>query len=139
MKQPLTVLVCGVLAIGGAGCGSSSSGSTTAPTVTRTTETFNGTVAVRGSAFNTFTVATTGTTEATLTAAGPPSTIVVGFSIGTASNGACTPIAGADITTPAGTAPQLSGVTSSGSLCVQVRDIGNQTAPITYTVSVTHP
>jgi len=37
------------------------------------------------------------------------------------------------------TTAQLSGTTSAGTLCVQVYDIGNQTAPVSYTVTVTHP
>ncbi len=35
--------------------------------------------------------------------------------------------------------PQLSGVSTAGTLCVNVYDIGNQTAPVTYTVTVAHP
>jgi hypothetical protein len=47
--------------------------------------------------------------------------------------------AGASASTPAGTSPQLSGTVSPGMLCVEVRDLGNQAAPVTYTVAVTHP
>jgi hypothetical protein len=43
------------------------------------------------------------------------------------------------VNTPAGTSAQLAGLTTAGTLCVQVRDIGNQTAPVTYNVTVLHP
>ena len=132
------VAVCAALILGIAACGNDSS-STTTPTVPRTTDTFSGTVAVGGSAFNSFRVGATGTTEVTLIAAGPPSSIVVGLSIGTVSDSGCTPVAGASVNTAAGSTAQLAGVTSSGTLCVQLRDIGNQTTPITYSVSVLHP
>lgn len=132
------VVVAAMLALFAAACGNNSS-STTTPTVVRTTDTFSGTVAVGGNAFNSFRVAATGTTEVTLTAAGPPSTVVVGLAIGTVDDAGCTPVAGGAINTAAGGSAQLAGVTSPGSLCVQVRDIGNQTGPITYSVSVLHP
>lgn len=114
---------------------------TTAPaTVTRTTDTITGTVPVRGSDFRSFPVAQTGQVDATLTAAGPPSTIVMGLAIGTLdASSTCAPFAGGSTNVAAGTAAQLSGTVSPGTLCVQVRDVGNQTAPVTYTVTVTHP
>jgi hypothetical protein len=134
-----SAVVCAVVAaLFAAGCGSDAS-TTTAPTVTRTTETFSGTVAVGGSAFNSFRVAATGVTEVTLTTAGPPATIVMGLAIGTVDDAGCTRLTGAAINTAAGSTAQLAGLTTSGTLCVQVRDIGNQTAAVSYTVSVLHP
>jgi hypothetical protein len=120
-----------------AGCGNDAS--TTTPSDTRTTESFSGTVPVGGSAFNSFRVSATGTTEVTLTAAGPPATIVMGVALGTVDDSGCTRLAGASVNTPAGTSAQLAGLTTAGTLCVQVRDIGNQTAPVTYNVTVLHP
>ena len=121
-------------------CGGTDTSSTpTTPSVPRTTETFTNTVPVGGSAFNSFRVAATGVTEATLTAAGPPATIVMGLAIGTVSDAGCTRLTGASVNTAAGTTAQLSGLTTPGTLCVQVRDVGNQTDGVTYSVSVTHP
>jgi hypothetical protein len=131
----------GLLMLGAAACGGGNnppSGVTT-PTVTRTTDTFSGTVQVGASAFHSFRVAQTGTTEVTLTAASPPATVMMGVAIGTVDDAGCTRLTGASLNTPAGSVPQLAGVTSSGTLCVQIRDIGNQTAPVNYSVSVTHP
>jgi hypothetical protein len=42
------------------------------------------------------------------------------------------------LTTQAGAAPQLSGTAGAGSYCVVVYDVGNQTGPITYAVTVSH-
>ena len=107
--------------------------------MTRTTDTFTGTTPIAGSAFHTFTVSQAGVVDATLTAAAPPSTIVMGFGLGEAADSGCVPFAGAETSTPAGTSPQLSGTVSPATLCVEVHDIGNQTAPVSYTITVLHP
>jgi hypothetical protein len=122
-----------------AACGGSSSSSATTPSPARTTESFSGTVAVAGSAFHSFRVSATGQTEVTLTAASPPPAVVMGVALGTVDDAGCTRLAGGTVNTAAGTTPQLAGLTSPGTLCVQIRDVGNQTAPVTYSVSVTHP
>jgi len=123
----------------GACNGNNTTATTTSPTVTRTTDTFTGTTPIEGSAFHTFTVTQAGEVDATLTAAAPPSTIVMGFGLGEPADSKCVPFAGAEASTPAGASPQLSGTVSPATLCVEVHDIGNQTAPVTYTVTVTHP
>ena len=121
------------------GCGSSTTPAATTPTVARTTDTFTGTVAVGGDDFHSFAVAATGPIDVTLTAATPLSTIVMMISIGMPADGKCVALAGASSQTPAGSAPQLSGIASPGTLCVDVRDSGNASAPVGYTVTVTHP
>lgn len=136
-----------MLALTAAGCHSNSTTSTTTtptaptPTVPLVTETFKGTVPVGGSDFHTFTVSQTGEVDVTLTAAGPPSTIAESLGVGTLSDPTtCTPAAGSTLTTQAGSMPQLAGSSvAAGTLCIQVSDAGNQTAPITYTVVVAHP
>jgi hypothetical protein len=133
--------VVGLLTLWAAACGSNgatSSTSTTAAT-TRTTETFSGTVSVGGSDFHGVSIAAAGTIDVTLTAAAPPSNIVMTISVGLPVNGTCVPLAGATTNAAAGSAVQLSGVASPGTLCVAVRDAGNQTATVSYTISVTHP
>jgi hypothetical protein len=110
----------------------------TTPTVTRTTDTFTGTVAVRGADSHTFTIAATGNVDVTLTAATPPDSVVMGLSIGTPGD-RCVPVAGGSTQTAAGSSVQLSGIASPGTMCVDVHDVGGQSAPVTYTVTVTHP
>jgi hypothetical protein len=125
--------------LGIAGCGSSTPPAATTPTVARTTDTFSGTVAVGGDDFHGFPIAAAGTVDVTLTAATPPATIVMGVSVGVPADGKCTALAGGSTQTPAGTSVQLSGIASPGTLCVDVHDAGGQSAPVTYTVTVTHP
>jgi len=112
---------------------------TTTPTVTRTTDTFTGTVQVRGSDFHSLPVTQAGQVDVTLTVAGPPPTIGMGLDVGAPNGSACVPFAGASANVQAGSAAQLSGVISAGTICVQVRDIGNATGPVSYTVTVLHP
>jgi hypothetical protein len=85
------------------------------------------------------TVSQTGQMDVTLTTAGPPSTIVMGLAVGMPGDAKCAPLAGASTSVPAGPTAQLSGTISPGTLCVQVYDLGYQTAPVSYTVTVTHP
>lgn len=126
------------LLVGAAGCGSSDTATTTptTPTVARTTDTFSGTVAVGGHDFHTFVVGATGQIDVTLTVANP--SVVMGLAIGTP-GGTCPALAGATVNAAAGAAAQLAGMATAGTLCVDVRDVGNQAAPVTYTVTVLHP
>jgi hypothetical protein len=129
------------LAIAAAGCGGGDSPSTlsTAPTATVITESFTGTVAVGGNDVHPFSVAVSGgQVNAILTAAGPPPTIDMGLGIGTPGGTACTLLTNGSVVTPAGTVAQLTGTLNAGSYCVSVYDAGNQTAPITYAVTVNH-
>jgi len=127
------------LALVAAGCTKSTDSTTpTSPTPTRTTDTLSGTVQVKGSDFKTFAVTTTGQVDVALTTAGPPSTITMGVGVGTTSGGACNLVAGSSALISAGGALPT-GIMSPGTYCVQVYDVGNQTAAVTYTVTVTHP
>lgn len=122
-------------------CSGSSSGPSS-PTYTPSTptiETFSGTVAVGGTDFHSFTVKYSGgELDATLTAAGPPDGIVMGFGLGVWADPTCTPINGALTATAAGTVAQLGGTSNAGSYCVAVFDAGNQTSDVTYSVTVSH-
>src|SRR5262245_18146166 len=111
----------------------------TEPTTTRSTDTFNGTVPVGGSATHTFTVTNAGQIDVTLTAAAPPSDVSMGLAVGLASDAGCTAIAGASTNTSAGSSAQLVGKISPGSLCVKISDNGAQRATVTYTITVLHP
>jgi len=132
---PLAVM----LAVAAPACSKNSATATTSASVARTTETFTGTVQTAGSDSHDFTVSQTGQVDVTLTAAGPPSTIVMGLGVGLPAGSTCAPFAGASTSAQAGATAQLSGTISPGVLCVEIRDIGNQTAPVAYTITITHP
>jgi len=129
----LVALVCAVSACGG---GDSSTSVLTTPS-TLVTESFTGTVAVGATDFHAFSAAA-GAVNVTLTAAGPPATIYMGIGIGTPSASACALLTNGSVAAPAGLTAQLSGTISAGTYCVSVFDIGNQTTPVTYAVTVTH-
>jgi hypothetical protein len=120
-------------------CDNSGSGTTTPTTpVTLTTETFTGSVDPMGSSSNPFTAAQAGEVDITLTAAGPPPTIFMGLWIGIPGT-TCAPLSGGSVTTQASTTAQLVGTVAAGTYCVTVADVGNQTATVSYTVTVAHP
>jgi hypothetical protein len=103
------------------------------------TEIFGGTVSVGGADSHTFTVSlSSGQLNVILTAAGPPSSIYMGVGVGTPTGSACTLLTNASVVTQAGTTAQLSGTVDAGTYCVSVYDAGNQTADITYSVTVNH-
>jgi len=136
MKGTSIVLV--ALALATTACkGDSTSSTPTTPTTK--TDTFNGTVPVGGSSINNFTATDSGQVSVTLTAAGPPATIPMGVGVGTPGTGACGVLPGASVTTGAGATAQLTGLVSAGTLCVTVYDVGNQTAAVTYSLTVVHP
>ena len=139
MKRTLLGLVV-ALACTAAACTNSTTTPTTPTTVTRTTDTYSGTVAVKSSDTHGFPVTQAGQVDVTLTVAGPPSTIVMGLGVGTLdASSNCVLVAGATTNTAAGSSPQLSGIFTAGNICVQVRDIGNATSPVSYTITVLHP
>ena len=124
-----------------------SGSSTSLPTVPTalTTVTFTGTVNLGSSDFHTFTVPLSGgELDITLRAAGPPSTVFMGIYVGIPSTdgSTCTLINPSAFTVvQAGTTPQLSGTINAGTYCVAVYDAqlpGNQTAAVSYTVTVAH-
>jgi hypothetical protein len=127
------------LIIAASGCGGSDSTAATTPAVTRTTDTFSGTVAVGGDDFHSFPIAATGAIDVTLTATTPSVAVAMGIAIGIPVEGTCSTIAGASTQATAGSSVQLSGIVSPGTLCVDVHDIGGQSAPVGYTLTVTHP
>lgn len=83
-----------------------------------------------------FIVQQAGTVSARLTALQAGDTVVVGLSLGTWNGQACQIILRNDAalqnTTVTGTAQQ------TGQFCVSIYDVGNLTAPSTYTIDVTH-
>jgi hypothetical protein len=137
----IAVLACLALSVA---C-DNSGGSSTSPTqVLRTTDTITGTVQPMSAESHNFIVMQGGQVDVTLTAAGPPATIFMGLGVGSPSttDGTCVfgNGAGVSVATQAGSTPQITGGASgAGTYCVSVFDIGNQTAAVDYTVTVTHP
>lgn len=127
---------------GAAACGgSSTSNNIVAPSATVTTETFNGTVQPGAFKIHSFIVTAPGSVAVTMTAAGPPATIMMGLGIGNPdANGNCIFLSGGTTQAIASaTTPQLSGtLTTSGAYCVEIADIGNAAGPITYSIAVSH-
>jgi hypothetical protein len=79
-----------------------------------------------------------GQVNVTLTVAGPPPTIYMGVGVGTPSDTSCSILSNAQVLAQAGTTAQLTGTADAGTYCVVVFDAGNQTAQVTYSVTVTH-
>jgi hypothetical protein len=131
-----------VLAAGTVACGSSSNPSPAVATPASSTQMFTGTVQVGGNSVVQFTVAVSGEVDVTLTAAGPPAGIIMGLLIGnpaSAGSSTCLALSGGSVNTPAGSVAQLLGTAPPGAYCVQVYDVGNQTGPVTYSLTITHP
>jgi hypothetical protein len=143
MRMCLAFLAAALAAAGGVACNSNST--STLPAVAATpvygTDTFNGTVAVQGFDVKPFNVAISGNVTVVLVAAGPPSTITMGVFIGqpaTAGSSTCLALSNATISGSASSTPLLTGQLTVGAYCVQIFDVGNQTGPINYTISINH-
>lgn len=109
-----------------------------APSTSQVGEVFAGIVPAGGVDSHPFKTGS-GKVSVILTTAGPPDTITMGIGIGVWDGSTCTLLPGATTTTSAGPIAQLSGAVSQGTFCVQVYDVGRETAPIHYSVSVVHP
>jgi hypothetical protein len=146
LRHPWRAVTVLLLVAAGA-CGkdnSASSASPTAPTTTAvpptTTDEFDATVPVGGSAFYAFSVSQYGTVNITLTSvtgAYVPATVMLGVGIGTPSGTSCT-ITNA-VNAAAGSTPQLTGTYDTGVYCANVSDVGNLFAPATFTLTIAHP
>jgi hypothetical protein len=140
VKQTLACLIVATV-LTAVGCSDSSSDpSLTLPTVPSSplvTENFAGTVQVGSSDVKPFTVTSSGfQITVDLTSAGPPATISMGLGVGNWDGTSCSNVTGG--TYQAGPTAQLSGTIGSGQFCLVVQDVGNQSAPITYTAVVLH-
>ena len=122
------------LALLAAGCGSSAS----APTAStgHTVQTFTGTLQPAATDSYTFTTGISGEITVTLTSAGPAPGITLGMGIGTPNGSACTLIQAQQVQ-PANIA-QIAGSADPATYCVSVYDLGTLTAPVNYTVVVSH-
>lgn len=123
------------LALLAGGCGSSNSTPTT-PTSGHAVETFNGTLQPLGTNVHDFTIGITGEVTVTLTSAGPPPNITLGVGIGTPNGAVCSLIQAQSVS--AANIAQITGQADPGSYCISVYDTGTLTAPVNYTVVVSH-
>jgi hypothetical protein len=120
------------------GCGDDEPTTPTDPTPpTTVTEVFSGTIGRNGAATHSFSTTFAGSVTATLTTVSPDSTIVIGMSLGTW-NGAVCQIILANDKAMQGTIV-IGTVSTFGSLCVRLYDVGNITQPTSYEVQVIHP
>ncbi len=101
------------------------------------TEVFTGNIGVGGTMFFAFAVANVGDLSVTLTAAGPPSTVVMRIGLGLGSTTTCQIQVTKDTAAGDSSAIQVSQVPSA-SYCVGIGDIGNATGPVNFTITVVH-
>lgn len=101
------------------------------------TETFTGTVSVRGAQTHSFSSAASGTVTATLKFLVPDSGVRMGFALGTWNGSSCQLVIAK---TDAVEGAVLTGAVSAlGSLCVYIHDVGNLVQPAEYEIEVVHP
>jgi hypothetical protein len=141
MKAAVLALFVAALAAAGCGGGSSPATTTTAPSA-NSLETFSGILAPGGSIFYSFAASTAGTanvTLASLTSSSTPaaSTTAVGLGLGNPVGTGCTLLTTMNVK-PALTA-QLTSPVAVDVYCVQIQDVGNLTAPLDFTIRISHP
>jgi hypothetical protein len=120
-------------------CGGEDPFTPTTPTTTTmpNVATFAGVLGRNGATSHPFNTAASGSVVASINTLSPDDSIVVGFSLGTW-NGAVCNIVFANDAAKQGTTVTGS-VSSFGSLCVRIYDVGNVTEPISYEITVQHP
>jgi len=135
------LLAVAVLATGA--CSNDTISSLTTPTnPTIFTDTFTGTLSKNGAFTHSFTTASLGAVTVTLVSLQPNSSQVVGLSLGVWNGTACStsPATGGSSSDTATTGSSITlNASAAGSLCVRLYDVGFITAPVLYTLQVTHP
>jgi hypothetical protein len=126
-------------AIGAAGCEGEIVNIPTTPDPVTVTDTFTGRLTINGAQTHNVFTGATGLVTATITSLGETAPEKVGFSMGTLSSvGTCTVIVHNDNavvqTALTGTVANL-----NGTLCVRIFDVGSMTAPVDYSLTVSHP
>ena len=128
------------LALFAVGCslppGSPSTTASTSPT-SPTTETFSGTLVVRGSSLGTFSVVQAGAVTVTIDNLGAPANTVVGLGVGTLVAGTCS-FSVSNLSATAGAGAQITTTESPGQYCVEIYDVGDLTTAAAFTVSIAH-
>ena len=139
MPSLMLRLLCVSIAAVAAGCSGDINKIPTTPDPVIVTETFTGRLNVNGGATHNVFTGATGTVNATITSLGEVAPSKVGFSLGTlGSTGVCTVVLHNDT---AVVSSALTGTVSTlqGSLCLRIYDVGALTAPVDYTLTVSHP
>jgi hypothetical protein len=142
-RRAAVVLMLVTIAAGGCSKNNPST-STTTPTPTpvapTTTNEFDSTVPVGGSAFYSFSITQYGTVNITLTSVSGtdvPPTVMLGLGLGQPSGTTCSTTSTTNAA--AGATAQLTGSYDVGVYCAKVSDIGNLFAPANFTMSIAHP
>lgn len=103
------------------------------------TDTFSGSLAVKGINPHTFNVSNTGEYTVKLTNWGPNSNLLVGIELTVRENdGSCTSIIQQNLFAVLNI-QALNGAIVSGKYCVAIFDVGTMTAAQNYTMTVSHP
>jgi len=145
MKTRLKALVLAALGVAVLGSACSNSNQTTTPTPTpaapTVTEPFIGTLPVGGNKFYSFKISVFGTVNISLvdvSGAGVPPTVTLGLGVGTPSGTSCSTTSTINAAT-SDTQPQLTTTLDVGVYCAAVYDLGNLTAPASFSVTIAHP
>jgi hypothetical protein len=136
-RRVLSEVLVLVLLVMAAGACDDDNGTPTNPTPqpVATTETFSGTLTVNGA--QTFPFASNaGSVTATLTALNPDPLAVIGMAIGTWSGTTCQIILANDSSSI--NAMVNGAVTTQGTLCARIYDVGRISAPVTFSIAVQH-
>ena len=135
--------ICGLVLSAFAALAGACGGTTTTPTPTPTlvTDTLSNTLAPNGAYTHQIAVSAAGVITATLTTVSPDSTVAIGFDMGTYSTLTSTCQVVLSNTAALQGAILTGNAQTAGTFCVRVYDVGRVTAdaPVTYTVTVTHP
>jgi hypothetical protein len=128
--------------VGAAACNSSEPVSTTSqtlasPSLAAAVDHFSGTLTQNGAITFPFTVSGSGAVSAVVDSVQPDSTIAFGMSLGTWNGSFCQAVLTNDSQLQ-GQAIQGS-VSTAGSLCLRIYDVGNLAQPETFVVEVGHP
>jgi hypothetical protein len=134
MKVRIAFLLVTVLCA--AACDDNTTTTATTPTTTITEPTFADTLTVNGARIKQFSTTGRGTVTVALTAVGPDSTTIIGLGLGTWNGASCQIICDEQAAQGASLVCNASGL---GNLCVRVYDPGTLTAPVTFSVDITHP
>jgi hypothetical protein len=118
-------------------CGDDDPITPTTPTPNPVTEVFSGTLNPNSAATHTFTAASGGPVQVTLTSIGPDSSTIAGLALGEWNGSACTERIAND--TAVQSTLIIGSATQAGPLCIRVRDVGRFIEPTSYEVTVTHP
>jgi hypothetical protein len=119
----------------------SSTTTTTTPAAPTVSESFTGTLPVKGFEFFSFNIAANGTVNVTLNSVSGdmvPSTVQLGLGIGQPSGVDCSTTTNVTAGVTAA-APQVAGTFGPGLFCVRVSDVGNLFAPANFNITIAHP